>query len=129
MAQHNEIGKIGEKIAETFLMKHDFVILCKNFRTKFGELDIVAKKDEKIHFVEVKCVKVNNCNSISALHVKPMDNLTFGKWKRLKVASEIYIKNCGVPYETRYQHDLACVYVNLAQKTGKVVLMENVIKE
>ena len=60
MAEHNEIGKIGEKITKTFLMKHDFSVLETNYRTKYGEIDIIATKDSKIRFIEVKSVKVRD---------------------------------------------------------------------
>lgn len=48
------IGDMGENIAEKYLEKHGFEILAKNFRVHGGEVDIVAKKGENIHFVEVK---------------------------------------------------------------------------
>ncbi len=47
-------GKKGEEIAADYLMDHDFEILEENFRSKFGELDIVAKKGNKLYFIEVK---------------------------------------------------------------------------
>ena len=45
MAEHNEIGKIGENLATTFLMKQGFAILERNYRVKVGEIDIIAQKD------------------------------------------------------------------------------------
>lgn len=47
-------GELGEKIATNFLIDKGFKILEKNFKTKFGEIDIIAEKNLKIHFVEVK---------------------------------------------------------------------------
>ena len=47
-------GLIGEKIASNFLRKKGFLILDKNFKLKFGEIDLVAKKGNTIHIVEVK---------------------------------------------------------------------------
>ena len=46
MAEHNEIGKIGESLAKTFLMKQGFTIVEQNYRILQGEIDIVAKKDK-----------------------------------------------------------------------------------
>lgn len=45
---------LGETLAEKFLMKRGYKILDKNFRRPWGELDIVARRGGKIHFVEVK---------------------------------------------------------------------------
>lgn len=48
------LGNIGERIAKIYLQINGFEILKCNFRTKFGEIDIIAKKNNYIHFVEVK---------------------------------------------------------------------------
>ena len=52
---HNrKIGKEGEKTARSYLVKMGWKILKKNYRTPFGEIDIIAKKDDIIAFIEVK---------------------------------------------------------------------------
>lgn len=130
MAEHNEIGKIGEKVAQTFLMKHGFTITSLNYRTKFGEIDIVAKKDNRLHFIEVKSVKVRNFEEIDTLRVKPEDNLTWAKWKKFVTTVEIYLKqyNQGNLGGVLWQVDLACVYINTEIREGRVKLLENVHK-
>ncbi len=126
MAEHNEIGKIGEGLARTFLMKQGFIILDTNYRILQGELDIVAKKDNKLHFVEVKSIKVRDLSETNSIHIKPEDNLTPGKYSKLLVTIDSYLKNRGVSHETRYQLDLACVYINLETREGRVRLMQNI---
>lgn len=54
MAQHNELGKKGEKIAIEFLIKNDYKILEKNYRYLKAEVDIIAQKGETLAAVEVK---------------------------------------------------------------------------
>ena len=51
-----KIGDLGEKIAQQYLVKNDFKILDTNYWRKWGELDIVAKKGDMVHFIEVKTV-------------------------------------------------------------------------
>lgn len=49
------IGKYGEDLAKNFLIKKGFEILEMNFRySKMAEIDIIAKKGDVLHFVEVK---------------------------------------------------------------------------
>ncbi len=129
MAEHNEIGKIGENITRTFLMKHGFTVSETNYRTKYGEIDIIARKDNKLRFIEVKSIKVKDVAERGNLTIKPEDNLTKEKWSKVVVSIEIYLQNRGVPRETRWQIDLACVYINTEIREGRVYLLENIHKE
>ena len=129
MAEHNEIGKIGENITKRFLMKHSFDVVEINYRTKYGEIDIVAKKDNILRFVEVKSVKVRDFEHLESLSVRPEDNLTKDKWSKLVVSINLYLQNRSIPKETSYQIDLACVYINTETREGRVVLMENILIE
>lgn len=49
-----KLGNTGENLAATFLEKHGYKILEKNFRIRAAEIDIIAQKDNTIIFVEVK---------------------------------------------------------------------------
>ncbi|MGE4318897.1 MAG: YraN family protein [Deferribacterales bacterium] len=51
------IGQKGEKKAEKYLIQNGYKILEKNFRSRFGEIDIIAFKDGCTVFVEVKTRK------------------------------------------------------------------------
>ena len=53
----NISGYIGEKICYAWLIKNKFYVICKNYRSSYGEIDLVAKKDEFIYFIEVKLRK------------------------------------------------------------------------
>lgn len=129
MAEHNEIGKIGEDIAVTFLMKQGFKILERNYRVRVGEIDIIAKKDNVLRFVEVKSIKVRDCTRVDDLIIRPEDNLTYAKWSKLLLAIEIYRNHKHVPHETPYQVDLACVYIDIEKRQGRVKLLPNIHKE
>ena len=48
------LGKIGEELALNYLKSHGFIILEKNFRSKFGEIDLIAEKNHCLYFIEVK---------------------------------------------------------------------------
>ena len=129
MAEHNEIGKIGENMAKTFLMKQGFAIIEQNYRILQGEIDIIAKKDNVLRFVEVKSIKVRDCSQLDNLVIKPEDNLSFAKWSKILIAVEVYRNHKNIPKETKYQIDLACVYIDTEKKEGRVKLMQNIHKE
>ena len=55
MNQKQTIGKIGEIATAEYLIKLGFTILAQNWRTKGGDLDLIAKSPAgKVHFIEVK---------------------------------------------------------------------------
>ncbi|MBQ0740568.1 YraN family protein, partial [Aquimarina celericrescens] len=54
MAEHNVLGKKGEKLAIDFLVDKGYDILEKNYRYLKSEIDIIAQKDAIVVAVEVK---------------------------------------------------------------------------
>ena len=54
MSRHNEIGNIGEQLAKKYLESKDIEILETNWRFGRAEIDIIAKSNEILVFVEVK---------------------------------------------------------------------------
>ena len=64
-------GKKGETKAEAYLMDEGYTIICRNWRIKSGEIDIIAEKDGVLVFCEVK-----------TLPHSPQDNLEYVLSKR-----------------------------------------------
>ena len=54
MAKHNKLGKEGELIAFMILQKDGFSVLETNWRFQKAEIDVIAKKDGFLVFIEVK---------------------------------------------------------------------------
>lgn len=60
-------GNLGEDLASEFLKKQGYEIIERNFLTKFGEIDIIAKYKLSIRFIEVKTRK--NIESVGILEL------------------------------------------------------------
>ena len=54
MAEHNELGKLGEELAVEFLQKNGYDILETNWVFQKAEIDIIAQKENILAIVEVK---------------------------------------------------------------------------
>lgn len=54
MARHIETGKLGECLAAQWLRCHGFEIIFRNFRIGRFEIDLIARKQGMLHFIEVK---------------------------------------------------------------------------
>src|SRR3989344_4735893 len=94
MTKKIELGKLGENIACRYLVENGYKIIEKNFRQKWGEIDIIAKAPDKtLVFVEVKTVcdveklhtQNENNNQISA-----EDQLTRAKLTKLQRTASLY---------------------------------------
>jgi ribonuclease HII len=79
----NTSGKIAEDKAAEFLGSKGFSVVDRNWKTKFCEVDIVAKKDECLHFVEVKYRKTLTSG-------KPIEYITPKKKRQMTFAAEIW---------------------------------------
>jgi len=128
MAEHNELGKIGEEIAKTFLMKQGFSFVEANYSCHFGEIDLIFRKGEIIHFIEVKSIKVGSLHVKSKEGIDPRDNLTKSKWGKLLRTIEVYSHHKGIK-EGNWRLDLACIYIDMTTRQAKVEMLENVLVE
>jgi len=54
MAEHNDLGKLGEELAVEYLQKDGYAILETNWTFQKAEVDIIAKKENILAIVEVK---------------------------------------------------------------------------
>ena len=119
-SETQKIGQLGEDVAVRFLMKQGYEIIDRNFTKKCGELDIVAKNKDKIHFVEVKTVSCENL-------YRPEENVSPRKLKRMARAIQIYMVQKRVSYETDWQTDIITVILDPTNKTAKVNVLKNII--
>ncbi len=83
MAQHNETGQAGEKLAANWLIKNGFTIKEINWRFVHWEVDIIAVKGDTLHFIEVK-------TRSSTKFGNPEESITKKKMQNLKDAAERY---------------------------------------
>ena len=50
-------GRMAEDLALRYLQKHDMTLLERNFRSRFGEIDLIMQENNTIIFVEVRARK------------------------------------------------------------------------
>ena len=100
MATHNQVGKNGEDLAASFLEKKGYEILHKNWRYSFYEIDIIARKGRKTHFIEVK-------TRSSAAFGHPEQNVTKKKFKFLQKAAHEYLQQ--YPGNGWIQYDIVSI--------------------
>jgi putative endonuclease len=128
-SETQKIGEIGENIAVKFLVKHGFSILDRNYTKKWGEIDIVAEKNDKIYFIEVKSVSRSSLDSVSQETLDqyhPEDNMHPWKLKRMSRTIQTYLLSKKLD-EKEWQVDLLVVFLSLKDKNAKIKVVSDII--
>ncbi|MDQ7066716.1 MAG: YraN family protein [Sulfurimonas sp.] len=91
-------GNLAEDKACDFLYENGFSILERNFYSRFGEIDVIATKDDVLHFVEVKSGED---------YEKAIQNITRSKLSKLLKTCDVYMKKNS--YDGDYMLDALVV--------------------
>ena len=128
--EKQKIGQIGEDIAVKYLENKGFSIIERNYRKKYGEIDIVAKKNEKVHFIEVKSVSCEsfhqNVSRVTDRH-RPEDNIHPYKLKRLTRTIQVYLLESFPKGEPEWVFDAITVTLNMKTKQARVKFLESLV--
>jgi putative endonuclease len=132
MAEHNKIGEMGEDIASNWLANRGFSIVVRNYRKKFGEIDIVARETTGLlHFVEVKAVSYETRHkleyAVSHETWRPEENVHAFKQDRLKRAIQTWLAENK--YQSVWQIDVMTVRIVPREKYAAVKMLENLVFE
>lgn len=121
MKQYNfSKGRAGEGIAQQHLINLGFTILEKNWRSRFGELDIIATKKGTLHFVEVKLKTGDQFGT-------PEEMISKRKIWQVRKTAEAYIlqkKGISVTFP-RYQIDAVCIVLTTDGIVNRVDFYQN----
>ncbi len=124
MLDKKEVGKLGEEIAVKFLKSKGYKILDRNFEKqvvslKFGEIDIIARKDGVIIFCEVKTLS-------SEKGFSPEQRVNLKKVERIAKLAEIWLDEQGKGQEVRWQIDLLAIVLDFNSRRAKVKCFKNI---
>lgn len=113
MAEHNELGKLGEKLAVDFLQQNGYEIVETNWTFQKAEIDIIAQKDSVLAVVEVK-------TRSSTEFGLPQDFVKPKKIQLLVKAVNEYVVSNDLEVEVRF--DIMAIY-----KDGKDYKIEHIV--
>ena len=94
-----ETGAAYELKAEEYLIQNGYKILERNFRNRSGEIDLIAKKDGQIHFIEVKYRTTSDFGS-------PLEAVDFRKQKQIRKVAMYYLMKNKLSEWTPCQFDV-----------------------
>jgi len=137
-SETQKIGEIGEEIACKYLINKGFTVIERNFTRKAGEIDIVAKKANEIHFFEVKSVssdfakatldlrRETSGNHVSHETFRPEENMTYAKMKKLSRVTQIYFAQRPEFREMDFFWNILAIELDQRTRKARVRMIEKV---
>jgi len=116
-----ELGNLGERIACEYLVKKGFKILGKNYRITFGEIDIIVRHKNIIHFVEVKTI------AGAGNGFYPEEHVNYKKQRKLQHMAQIYLEKNNYKQDQPYQIDIIGIMANEITRNAKLHYFPNVV--
>lgn len=111
----HQLGRVGERYAAEHLQRLGFVVLDQNYRTRWGELDVVACDAERIVFCEVKTRRVGATT--------PLEGLREAQRRRLRRMAVAWLQDGPPrPYVPELRFDALGVTIDA---TGRLVALEH----
>lgn len=119
----NKLGILGEDIACNYLIDNDYEILFRNiYVNKISEIDILARKDNSLRFVEIKTRSNERYLNIE-------QSITISKQKKIVNASHTWlIANDYNLLDTDYGFDFIGIILNKNKTISKIEFIQDFIK-
>jgi len=113
----HRLGRHGEKLAADHLVRRGYRIIDRNYRTRWGELDIVAYDGTTLAFCEVKTRRM------AGLQRDPLESIRLNKRSRIrKMASRWLVERTDRPRADELRFDAIGVTFDLS---GRLVRLEH----
>ena len=122
MARNMALGARGEDVAVEFLVDAGLEIIERNWRCRYGELDVVATSGDRIVFVEVKTRSGVGYGS-------PAESVTFAKQRRIRVLAMHWLTDSGRSW-SRVRFDVVAVLIGrdgVPWRWGGRILLRSVV--
>ncbi|MDP2173176.1 MAG: YraN family protein [Candidatus Cloacimonadaceae bacterium] len=108
-----DLFHIGEDLAAKYLCSNGYEVLCKNFRTKIGEIDLIVHNHHDLVFVEVKTRSKHSIGDALA-------NISLTKQKRITFSAQEYINQNPYLVKHRVRFDIIVVFYYAHTTTFKI---------
>ena len=113
------LGRWGEALAAEYFPEKGYMVIERNLRTPYGEIDLIARNDGMILFVEVKTRSGDQ-------YGYPEEAITSNKRAHLIAAAQAYMQDISQP-DTDWRIDVIAIRKLKASKTPEIFHFENAI--
>lgn len=122
-----ESGRIGEEMASIFLHKKGYKVIARNFRKPWGEIDIIAERNNVVRFVEVKTLSRYGKGDVSRekSDYLPEEQVHASKLRKISRTAELYMHSMKDRRE--FQIDVVGVFLDREKRIATCRLFEQVL--
>ncbi len=122
-----KVGTLGEKVAGQYLERHGFEVIDRNVARKTGEIDLIVRKEDTLHFVEVKSILCLEFPDASAVRDEydPSANLHEMKIRKVARTAEWYVAEHD--WEGDWQVDGCLVWLRIHDGLAHVVYLQQIV--
>ena len=107
-------SRIGEDLAARYLVTNGYSVVCRNFRKRCGEIDLIVEKDQHLIFCEVK---TRTSHSIESA----LSSVSFSKQRKITRAAQLYINENQNFGNYIFRFDVILVFYYESTDTFKVI--------
>lgn len=108
MGKSNVLGAWGEEKASKFLEQQGYSIICRNYHSRYGEIDIIAENDAFLVFVEVRLRR-------NVRYGTPEETVDLRKQQKLRLTAEQYLQQNETFKQPRF--DVIALYAKDGMET------------
>ena len=112
-------GRIGERVAAAYLQERGYRLLDRNFRSPWGEIDLVAQDHETLVFIEVRARRNDRMGS-------PLESITRAKQRKLVLTAQEYLQRHGLE-EQPWRIDVVGIRLGPGNLVESVECLQNAV--
>lgn len=115
------LGDSGERVAALFLQQHGYTILARNYRTRTGELDLIARDAEGLAFIEVRARR-------GYARGTPEESLTPRKRARLLAVAQEFLQAHPEYAEWAWRVDVVALELDRAGRLARLEVLKSAVE-
>jgi putative endonuclease len=115
------LGESGERVAALYLEEHGYQIVARNFRTRSGEVDLIAQDADGLAFIEVRTRRGDVFGS-------PEESITPVKRTRLLTVAQEFLQAHAEYADCPWRIDLAAIELDPAGRLARVDVIKGAVE-
>ena len=120
-----KLGDLGEKLAKEYLEKQGYEIIERNYQKKCGEIDLIARKNKIIIFIEVKTRTKNKDKNKE--YNPPEEAVNFSKQRKIIKTARSYLFENRYSGKTDWQIDIIAIELNQKNRRASLRHIKNAV--